>query len=116
MLVGAMSPAESTAALIRRIWEVSQRARIGDARESTAEVEAVLADGYAGVFALEAERSRVERAITEAFASSSNTRTVAGELRSLNKRMFQLDHEITRLRGLLEELRELGETPARAAG
>jgi len=107
-----MGRAEPTSALIRRLAAVLRDAQ----REPAArEVEALLADGYAGVFALEAERSRIERQIAEAFADSTNSRAAAGELRALSARMLQVEYDIARLRSLLEELRDFARTVAPVA-
>jgi hypothetical protein len=78
----------------------------GPAGPAGAEVEAVLADGYACLLALEAERARIARRSSELFAAGGAVRSVARELRGLNARLLAHDLEIARLRSVLTELRD----------
>lgn len=66
----------------------------------TDEIEHTLTDGYARALALEGERLRLEEQIRELAGSAEHL----GELRALKSRLFVLDRELTRLRGLLKIL------------
>lgn len=80
-----------------------------------ADIEKLLAEGYAEAIALEMEQARVERRIADLFAAGSKRadRSPAAELRELGARRLARQEEIDRLRLLLEELRDFaGSIPA----
>jgi hypothetical protein len=70
-------------------------------------VEHTLTTGYAHALALEAERWRIERRLSEVAAGLREERIEPGtiELVSLAKRLKDADGELSRLRTLLETLR-----------
>jgi hypothetical protein len=69
------------------------------------ELEHTLTDGYARALVLEAERSRTERAIAE-LAHGIDDPIRINELRELSERRASADADLTRLRALLELLRQ----------
>jgi hypothetical protein len=69
------------------------------------ELEHTLTDGYARALLLEAERSRVERAIADLALGIDDPIRIA-ELRELSERRTRTDADLTRLRALLELLRQ----------
>jgi hypothetical protein len=98
---------DEVGALIARIGTLFERAHAAHgARPARAELDQALADGYACVMNLEAERVRIARRSTELFAAGRASRAAARELRTVNARLFERDREIARLRALLAELRE----------
>jgi hypothetical protein len=70
-----------------------------------ADLEHTLTDGYAKALALEAERSRTERAIAELARGIDDPIRIA-ELRELSERRARTDADLARLRALLELLRQ----------
>src|SRR3712207_5252692 len=79
------------------------------------DLEHTLTDGYARALALEAERTRVERAIGE-LAHRIEDPVRLGELRALAERRTRAEEELARLRALLELLRERVAERRSAAG
>ena len=69
------------------------------------ELEHTLTDGYARALVLEAERTRVERAIAELAHGIDDPIRIA-ELRDLSEQRTRADAELDRLRALLELLRQ----------
>lgn len=82
------------------------------------EIEDTLTSGYAAALALEAERWRIERRITEMAAElggdADRELTRAQEIVGLAQRLSGTDTDLTRLRGILESLRDRADA-ARAA-
>ena len=81
------------------------------------EIEDTLTSGYAAALALEAERWRIERRISDTaaeLASSDGEASGAQELAGLAHRLKGNDADLTRLRGMLESLRDRADA-ARAA-
>jgi hypothetical protein len=105
--------AAAVAPLIERIGLVFQRAHLSGAeRPGYAEVEALLAEGYAEALSLELDQARTERRIADLFAAGSKgpNGSPAAELRALGATRLARERDIARVRSLLEELREYGET------
>jgi hypothetical protein len=69
------------------------------------DLEHTLTDGYARALGLEAERTRIERAIAE-LAHRIDDPVRLSELRELSERRTQTDADLARLRALLELLRQ----------
>jgi septal ring factor EnvC (AmiA/AmiB activator) len=71
------------------------------------QIERTLTDGYAEALSLEAERWRIERRIAEVThgIQRGDVAKKARELASLSKRLHGNESALTRLRGLLAELR-----------
>jgi chromosome segregation ATPase len=71
-------------------------------------IESTLTHGYAEVHALEAERWRIERRISEVArdAGDVSAHRVAAELTELSERLETADGELTRLRALLRNLQD----------
>jgi hypothetical protein len=104
---------EERPSLVERIGLVFQRAGLPDGeRPEPAEVEALLAEGYAEALMLEMEQARIERRIADLFAAGSKQPhgSPARELRRLGARRFSRERDIVRLRSLLDELRDYGTT------
>lgn len=81
------------------------------------EIEDTLTSGYAAALALEAERWRIERRISDTaaeLASSEGEVSGAAEIAGLAQRLNGTDADLTRLRGMLESLRDRADA-ARAA-
>jgi hypothetical protein len=82
------------------------------------EIEDTLTSGYAAALALEAERWRIERRISDTAAelASSSESEVSGaeEIAGLAQRLNGTDADLIRLRGMLESLRDRADA-ARAA-
>ena len=82
------------------------------------EIEDTLTSGYAAALALEAERWRIERRISDTAAELASGSEVevsgAEELAGLAQRLTGTDADLTRLRGMLESLRDRADA-ARAA-
>jgi len=72
------------------------------------EIERTLTDGYAHALSLEAERSRLERRMTEVTQGiqRGDTAKKARELATLSKRLEGNQDDLTTLRGLLGDLRK----------
>ena len=70
-------------------------------------IERTLTDGYAQALSLEAEKWRIERRISEVAQSlqRGDTAKKARELSALAKRLDGNAEDLTRLRGLLSQLR-----------
>ena len=77
---------------------------LAHAEPSLADVEETLTQGYAEALALEAERLRIERRLSE--VARSATAAHAAELRSLGSRLNVADGEIVRLRTILGTLND----------
>jgi hypothetical protein len=82
------------------------------------EIEDTLTSGYAAALALEAERWRIERRISEMAAEpggdADRELSRANEIVGLAQRLSGADADLTRLRGVLESLRDRADA-ARAA-
>lgn len=80
----------------------------GAGAPSLAVMEHTLTAGYAEALALEAERSRIQRRISEVAAqiAEGNAGDRSSELAALGRRLSATDGNLTRLRGLLESLRQ----------
>jgi hypothetical protein len=91
-------------AIISRIGALFEREHAGPA-PTASEIREALADGYACLIALEADRVRAARRSAELFASGTGDRSAARELRALNARLLAWDVEIARIRSVLAELR-----------
>jgi len=102
-------------ARIRSVFEWAHRPK--GKGPTRADVERLLAEGYAEAIALEMEQARVERRIADLFAGGPKRpdRSPAAELRELGARRLTRQREIDRLRSQLEELRELGQAISRTA-
>jgi hypothetical protein len=99
--------------LVERIGLIFQRAAMAAAkRPEPAEVEALLAEGYAEALVLEMEQARIERRIADLFGAGSKRPhgSPARELRTLGAKRFSRERDIVRLRSLLDELRDYGTT------
>ena len=72
------------------------------------DVEDTLTDGYAHALALEGERRRIERRMAE-LARTVERPEETGELRRLATRLIGAEAELTKLRGLLADLRRLAD-------
>jgi hypothetical protein len=99
--------------LIGRVGQIFQRAHIAGAERPThGEVEELLTEGYAEALSLELDQGRTERRIADLFAAGSRgaNGSPAAELRALGASRLSRERDIVRLRSLLEELREYGET------
>jgi ABC-type phosphate transport system auxiliary subunit len=79
----------------------------GDDAPSLGDIEHTLTDGYASALALEAERWRLERQITDVAARLGDevTDEDAAELARLGQRLSSADEDLGRLRALLVSLR-----------
>src|SRR5438477_12605434 len=86
--------------IVSQIGALFERARAGPA-PSVTEVHEALADGYACLVSLEADRARAARRSAELFASPGQSRSAARELRTLNARLLARDLDIARLRSVL---------------
>jgi len=84
----------------------------GACAPTQARLEEALTEGYAQALALEAERLRLERRITEIAREVDGTdfSPYAGELSSLGGRLTGADRELTTLRELLVSLRQRART------
>jgi hypothetical protein len=100
--------ASAVAARVSAFLERTDRS----AQAPVSEVEALLADGYACVLALEAGRARIASQSADLFHSPVTIRSAARELRVLNALLLARDREIADLRSLLAELREWAATQA----
>ena len=79
----------------------------GPGAPTLAAIEHTLTAGYAEALALEAERWRIERRLGEVAALLGGGGTArADELAGLGRRLSAMDHELTGLRVLLDELRD----------
>jgi hypothetical protein len=79
----------------------------GAGAPTLATIEHTLTAGYAEALALEAERWRIERQITELAAGlGEDAAARADELAGLGRRMSAADSELTGLRALLDALRD----------
>jgi hypothetical protein len=106
---------EQVGAIVARIGTLLERAHALAARPAPAELEAALADGYACVLALEADRARIERRSVALFATGRASRAAARELRVVNAQLFDHDRELVHLRSLLGELRDYVAAAVRVA-
>jgi hypothetical protein len=101
-------------AIVSRIGALFERAHARPA-PTASEIREALADGYACLVSLEADRARAARRSAELFASDGQSRSAARELRALNARLLAQDLDIARLRLVLGELRA-GTTEREVAG
>jgi hypothetical protein len=98
---------DDVSALVARIGALFERAQASvDGAPERLELDQALADGYACVMTLEADRARIARRSTELFAAGRASRAATRELRRVNSSLFERDRELARLRALLAELRE----------
>jgi 5-carboxymethyl-2-hydroxymuconate isomerase len=74
-----------------------------------AEIDLLLNDGYGRVLELEADRSRLARAITE-MAEIAREEGVAERLLALSQELRDVDRELARTRDLLAEVEHLAGT------
>jgi hypothetical protein len=103
----------AVAPLIERIGQVFQRVHLSGAeRPAYAEVETLLAEGYAEALSLELDQARTERRIADLFAAGSKgpNGSPAAELRALGAKRLSREQDIVRLRSMLDELRDFGES------
>ncbi len=78
----------------------------GEDAPSLHDIEHTLTAGYASALALDAERWRLERQISEVAAKLGDESSVEhSEIASLGKRLSVADGDLTLLRGLLSSLR-----------
>jgi hypothetical protein len=80
----------------------------GDGTPSLGAIEEVLTSGYARAMAIEAERRRVQRLLTDVairLADDAGAQEGPEELKTLAARLRSLDAELTALRALLVALR-----------
>jgi hypothetical protein len=79
----------------------------GDDAPSLGDIEDTLTAGYASALALEAERMRLERRITEVAASLGNDSNAGrhSELAELGQQLSAANGDLTQLRDLLSSLR-----------
>jgi hypothetical protein len=103
------------AAIVARAGELLEGTRPDGGERSAAELRSVLADGYACLLAIEADRSSLASRSTDLFASAGAVRTGAKELGALNSLLLERDRDIIRLRALLAELRERADDSATLA-
>jgi uncharacterized coiled-coil protein SlyX len=73
---------------------------------SVARIEERLTDGYARALSLEAERARLERRIGELARRVSEGEGAVQELARLSDRLTEADARLTRLRTVLDSLRQ----------
>jgi uncharacterized protein involved in exopolysaccharide biosynthesis len=102
--------------LLDRIQELLCERAVGTAPPSLAQVEDTLTDGYARVLALESERWRLERSVSEAakqLGKGDATRP-AERIASLTRAIARADARLAKLRPALVELRQAA-TELRAA-
>jgi hypothetical protein len=111
---GAVQEGRDVGAIVSRIGALFERTHVGPA-PSANEIHDALADGYACLVSLEADRARTARRSAELFASSGPSAAAARELRALNARLLAWDLDIARLRSVLRELRA-GATTREVAG
>jgi hypothetical protein len=95
------------------------RTLVRDLREraggpSADEVERAINDVYAAMIALEAVRTRVSRRLRESVGKALDP-DGPERLRDYAESLRALDHDVRRLRGLLDDLRALPVEPARPA-
>jgi chromosome segregation ATPase len=82
--------------------------RVNALEASSPEAESTLMDGYALALALEGERTRLERRFAElaqALAQDHDTSRLP-ELRSLKQRLSSTEAELSRLREVLQAVRQ----------
>jgi hypothetical protein len=102
--------------MIRRIGGVFERSRLPLAERPTAEeVEELLSEGSAQALLLEMEQAMLERRIADLFAGGNGAGgSPARELRALGAKHLAAEQDIIRLRSVLEELRDYGESVSRS--
>lgn len=98
----------NTGALFEEIRKLLDAPACGDDAPELAELEHTLTSGYACALALEAERWRLERRLSEVAAAlgDGSGKLGASEIGAIAKRLSAADGELTRLRGLLGPLRD----------
>jgi hypothetical protein len=90
--------------------------RTGTGAPTLAAIEQTLTGGYAEALALEAERWRIERRVTEVAALIGDGEAAhADELAGLGRRLSATHRELTGLRDLLEDLRDRADAVRAAA-
>ena len=92
--------------LREEIAELLRMPENGAGAPSLDTIETRLTDGYAEALALEAERQRLERRLSEVVrdAGEVSAHSVAAELSELSERLETADGELARLRSLLRNL------------
>jgi len=92
--------------LREEIAELLRAPENGAGAPSLDAIESTLTDGYAAKLALEAERSRIERRLSEVArdAGEVSAHSVVAELADLSERLDTADGELARLRLLLRKL------------
>ena len=112
-----LEPAASLTKMIHdEIRQLLDEPRTSPGAPSLAEIEHALTAGYAEALALEAERWRLERRITDVAAMiGDGDAGHADELAGLGRRLSSTQRELTRLRELLEVLRTRAEAVRAAA-
>ena len=89
------------------IVELLSLPRSGRGAPSLSRIEDTLMDGYAEALALEAERLRLERRLGEVARDAGGAgRELATELAAIAERISRADGRLSRLRTLLDSLRE----------
>jgi ABC-type phosphate transport system auxiliary subunit len=98
---------EAIPALLEQIDDLLTEPTHADETRSLARFERVLTDGYAYALVLEAERSRIERRMTELTGEldSDGAQEKAQELAQLSRRLSNNDTVLTGLRATLMRLR-----------
>ena len=98
---------EAIPALLEQIDDMLTEQTHDDEVESLARFERVLTDGYAYALVLEAERSRIERRMSELAGEldGGNAEEKAQELARLSKRLSKNDTVLAGLRATLMRLR-----------
>lgn len=88
------------------IAELLRLAEDGAGAPTLDAIESTLTDGYAAKLALEAERWRIERRLSEVARGAGEVRAhgVAAELAELSDRLEVTNSELARLRSLLRNL------------
>lgn len=93
---------------MQQIKDLLNAPTTGAEAPSLARMEDTLTDGYAQALALEAERWRLERRLSEVARTlgGADGATLAGELAALSGRLNAADGELSHLRELLGSLHE----------
>jgi phage shock protein A len=105
--------------MLDQIEELLNAPTSGASAPSLERMEDTLTEGYAQALALEAERCRVERRLSEVVrtvgGADPDVSVVAEELTLLAKRLTRADGELTSLRARLGSLQERTRSMRRAA-
>jgi hypothetical protein len=92
--------------LLPRLQALLEAPPEGEGGPSLAHLEDSLTDGYARALALEAERARVAENIGRLAATEGDDAELkTRELHTLSQRLAGADSELSRLRGILRDLR-----------